>query len=93
MTNIATIAVNSDDLSPAARVRSLEQQAKELALIHCGAFATEIYALHETADEIANCGNAYPVGVREEARKLAEIAKDAALRIKAIMSRGGNPGI
>lgn len=46
-------------------------------------------ALARDADEIAGLGEAVPVGVREEARRLAETLGDAALRMQAIMGRVG----
>ncbi|WP_340647468.1 hypothetical protein [Phenylobacterium sp.] len=69
------------------RVRRLQAEAKGLAREHVAAL---IAALHETealCAEIAEGGEAYPPGIRDIARRLAEEVEAKVATIEAINSR------
>jgi hypothetical protein len=56
----------------AERVRRLQTEARSLARDHVASMVAAMADLERLADEIAKGGEAYPAGVREAARQLAE---------------------
>ncbi|MDR3512874.1 MAG: hypothetical protein P4L73_14655 [Caulobacteraceae bacterium] len=54
------------------RIRRLQREARMLAQEQLAAFARDLGAMAERAAEIADGGDAYPVGARELASRLAE---------------------
>lgn len=54
------------------RIRRLQREARLLAQEQLAAFTRDLDALAERAAEIAEGGDAYPVGARELAARLAE---------------------
>ncbi|MBS0297933.1 MAG: hypothetical protein JSR45_16625 [Proteobacteria bacterium] len=73
--------------TPAQRIRRLQQEAQTLA-------RSEIQALHEAmvtvarlAGEVAEGGDAYPVGAREVARRLVEEVGQRAGTLQAILRK------
>src|SRR5215469_16101141 len=71
----------------AERIERLQAEAKNLAREQVTALETKLAEAAALADEIAHGGEAYPVGVRELARKLAEDAPRTARSFEAILSR------
>ena len=56
----------------AERVRRLQAEAKNLAKDHIRALSAAMVGVEQMAAEIAEGGDAYPVGVRELASRLAD---------------------
>ena len=71
----------------AARVRSLLQEARALALDQVHALETALQDAADLAREIADGGDAYPVGTREMASRLASDLPAKAEAIRAIVKR------
>ncbi|MDI1282561.1 hypothetical protein [Brevundimonas sp.] len=74
-------------LGTAARVRSLLQEARALALDQVQALETALQDAADLAREIADGGDAYPVGTREMASRLASDLPAKAEAIRAIVKR------
>lgn len=69
------------------RVRLLQMQARGLAREHVDALVASLLETQRIADEIAGGGEAYPPGVRDLARRLAEDNTARAMTLRAIVSR------
>lgn len=69
------------------RVRLLQMQARALAREHVDALVASLLETQRIADEIAEGGDAYPPGVRDLARRLAEDSAGRAMTLEAIASR------
>lgn len=73
----------------AERVRRLQREARALALEQVEALETALIQAAGLAREIAEGGDAYPVGAREIASRLAEDLPSKAETIKLIVARSG----
>jgi hypothetical protein len=73
------------------RVRRLQAEAEELAREHIGVFAASLAQTQRVAEEIALGGEAYPPGVREIARRLAEENQANVQTLEAIVARRRTP--
>lgn len=73
--------------STTERVRRLQMEARALAIEQVEALEKILNDAATLADEIAKGGDAYPVGAREIASRLAEDLPAKAETIKAIVSR------
>lgn len=71
----------------AERVKRLQAEARALAVEQVEALEKVLLEAAAMADEIAKGGDAYPVGAREIASRLAEDLPSRAGSIKAIVSR------
>jgi len=71
----------------ADRVKQLQAEARALAIEQVEALEKILGDAAALADEIAKGGDAYPVGAREIASRLAEDLPAKAETIKAIVSR------
>jgi hypothetical protein len=71
----------------AERVQRLQQEARALALEQVEALEALLLEATAMAVDIAKGGEAYPVGAREIAARLAEDLPSKAGSIKAIVSR------
>jgi hypothetical protein len=71
----------------AERIARLQAEAKNLAREQVTALETKLGEAAALADEIAQGGDAYPVGVRELARKLAEETPRTVMNFEAIIAR------
>jgi hypothetical protein len=69
------------------RVRRLQAEAKQLAREHIGVFTASLAQTQHIAEEIALGGEAYPAGVRDIARRLAEESQAKARTLEAILAR------
>jgi hypothetical protein len=69
------------------RVRRLQTEAQQLAREHIGAFAASLVQTQHIAEDIARGGEAYPAGVRDIARQLAEESQAKAQTLQAILAR------
>ena len=69
------------------RVKQLQAEARALAIEQVEALERILGEAAQLADEIARGGDAYPVGAREIASRLAEDLPAKAETIKAIVSR------
>lgn len=69
------------------RVQRLQQEARALALEQVEALEALLLEAASMAQDIARGGDAYPVGAREIAARLAEDLPSRAGSIKAIVSR------
>lgn len=89
----AALSVVADNQSTAAaasvadRIKRLQAQAKSLAREHIKALETALLDVERLAAEIADGGEAYPVGVREVARRLNAECVSSGDTIKALAGR------
>ena len=91
---LSVVADNSaDPARPAApndlseRIRRLQAEAKSLAREHIHALERALLEVERLSAEIADGGEAYPVGVREIARRLAAECEASGNTIKALAGR------
>ena len=73
--------------APSVRIRKLQAEVKVLAREHVQALEAALLKVERLSAEIAQGGEAYPVGVRELARRLADDTGGAAMTIEAIVAR------
>jgi len=88
----AQLAIVPSYAEPAApnraqRIADLQAEARKVAGEHVELFTRLLVTTSAMAREIAGGGDAYPVGVRELAGRLAADLPDRALTVKAISSR------
>ncbi|HYF21804.1 MAG TPA: hypothetical protein VD929_00255 [Caulobacteraceae bacterium] len=69
------------------RVRRLQAEAQSLAKQQIGTLEAKLMELSRLAEEIAQGGDAYPIGARELARRMAEDAAQKALTLEAILQK------
>ncbi len=69
------------------RIRRLQTEARTLAREHIEMLAQALTEVSKLAEEIADGGDAYPVGARELARRLTEESGRNALTLTAIVER------
>ena len=91
---LSVVADNSaDPARPAApndlseRIRRLQAEAKSLAREHIHALERALLEVERLSAEIADGGEAYPVGVREIARRLGADCEASGNTIKALAGR------
>jgi hypothetical protein len=70
-----------------ARIRRLQAEAKSMAREHIHMLEASITEVARLATEIADGGDAYPVGVREMARQMVAECESRSLGLEAIMHR------
>ena len=73
------------------RIRRLQAEAKAMAREHVNQLEAQLAQMAALAAEIADGGDAYPVGAREMARQLVADCETRALALEAIMRRTGAP--
>ncbi|UTC29669.1 hypothetical protein BAJUN_00390 [Bajunvirus bajun] len=86
----ATTSVTPISFKPqttAQRVAALNAQARALAKEDVTAFAAEVAALSKRAAEIAEMGDAVPVGVRERASKMVMSLEGDAGHIISVLNK------
>lgn len=71
----------------ADRVRALQLEAKGLARQHVQELERLLIEVEKMSAEIAEGGDAYPAGVRDIARRLAEDCEAKVQTLEAIVSR------
>lgn len=89
---LAVVANNIPETEPAnepltARIRRLQAEARAMAAEHVKMLETSMIESARLAEEIAEGGDAYPVGVREMARQMVTDAESRLLGLQAIMHR------
>ena len=94
----AALSVVSDNSSPTTeplfeRVRRLQNEAREMAREHVLALENALLAVQRMAHEIAEGGEAYPVGAREMARQLIADCGGRASALDAILVRANSPSV
>ena len=77
----------SERPSAAEKVRRLRAEARNLAHEHVEALAQALAEVAQLSAEIAEGGEAYPVGAREIARRLIDEAGKQSLTLSAILDR------
>ena len=78
-------SVATGDLSE--RIRRLQAEVKDLAREHIRALEAAIIEVERLSSEISDGGDAYPAGVRELARRMAEDCEMKVQTLEAIASR------
>lgn len=73
--------------SVAERVRKLQNEARALALGQVAELQDRMRSLVSLAEEIAEGGDAYPVGARELARRMSEDLAAKVQTLNAIVSK------
>jgi hypothetical protein len=73
--------------SPGERIRRLQNEARALAREHVEMLAMALAEVAKISGEIADGGEAYPVGAREISRRLTEATGQQALTLTAIVDR------
>lgn len=71
----------------AQRVRRLQAEARQAAKDHVRSLGNAMADLQEQAAEIADGGDAYPAGIRDVARRLAEDLDARIHTLTAILAR------
>ena len=71
----------------AQRVRRLQAEARQLAKDHVRSLSAAMSELEHLAAEIADGGEAYAPGIRELARRLAEVLDSRVQTLDAISAR------
>ena len=89
-TAAAAAAPTTKTETVAERVRRLQAEAKELARDHIRSLSEAMLGVEKMAAEIAEGGDAYPVGAREMSRRLQEEAATQAMSLAAINERALN---
>lgn len=69
------------------RIRRLQAEAKSLAREHIFALERALVEVERLSAEIAGGGDAYPVGVRDLARRMAEDCEMKVQTLEAIAAR------
>ena len=92
MTAMLTVVAENDAKSGkpqtvAARVRSLQAEARRLAKDHILEMTMAMGQLSRLSTEIADGGDAYPAGVRDLARRLSEELDLRLQTVEAIAER------
>lgn len=72
------------------RIRRLQAEARDMARRHVALLEASIVESARLAGEIAEGGDAYPVGVREMARQLTAECEARVLSLEAILHRSGD---
>ena len=95
----ATLAVVANNPAPeaevpadeplTARIRRLQAEARAMAGEHVKMLEAAMIESARLAEEIAEGGDAYPVGIREMARQMVTDAESRLLGLQAIMHRTG----
>jgi hypothetical protein len=80
-------ALVKGDANLSDRIRRLQSEAKNLAREHILALETALVEVERLAGEIADGGEAYPVGIREIARRLSEESETRVQAMEAILHR------
>lgn len=83
--NSAEKTKSTTDLSE--RIRRLQAEAKSLAREHVHALERALIEVERLSAEIAEGGEAYPAGVRELARRMAEDCESKVQTLEAIAAR------
>lgn len=88
-TALTPVATNTEALRD--RVQRLQNEARGIAREHVLALEHALVAVTQLAAEIADGGDAYPVGARELARQLVGECAGRASTLDAILSRTARP--
>lgn len=78
---------STDRESPAARIRRLQDEARELAHQQMDLLNAALVEVGRLSKEIAEGGDLYPVGARELARRFAEESAKQAFALSAVIER------
>ena len=87
MPSLAVVNDRSPNPTLSARIRALQDEARGLAREHITALEAALGEVERLAAEISAGGDAYPAGVRDIARRLAEDCELKAATIEAISGR------
>lgn len=93
----ASLAVVANNPAPetraeeslSSRIKRLQAEAKSMAREHVSMLEDALHGVIRTAAEIADGGEAYPVGAREMARQLVTDTEARLLSLECIMTRNG----
>ena len=93
----ASLAVIANNTAPenrgeeplSNRIKRLQAEAKSMAREHVAVLEEAMQSVIRTAMEIAEGGEAYPVGAREMARQLVTDTEARLLSLEVIMTRNG----
>jgi len=83
----ASAAVDGKVETMAQKIRRLQAEARSLAREHVQELQRLLVAVERTAAEVSAGGEAYPAGVRELARQLAEDSEARLQTLSAIVAR------
>jgi len=75
--------------SPSSRAKRLMAEARSAASEHVSALEGALEAVASLAADVSEGGDAYPVGVRELARQLADETTSRLQTLNAILSKAG----
>jgi hypothetical protein len=87
---LSVVASNATPLSTSdlsERIRRLQAEAKSLAREHIYALEQALLQVERLSAEIADGGDAYPAGIRELARRMAEDCEMKVQTLEAISAR------
>jgi hypothetical protein len=75
-------------LSLSQQIRQLQAEARRLAREQVGSLSASLAQVQQLAEDIASGGEAYPAGIRDIARRLAEDSAARTHALEAILARG-----
>ena len=81
--------LSAPEESLTARIRRLQSEAKSMAREHIQMLEVSLTGMAALAGEIADGGDAYPVGAREMARQMVGDCESRLLGLQAILHRTG----
>lgn len=87
MSAVTKLSETVDVKTISSRIKSLQEQAKSLAKEHIRDFVTLIEELEAMATDISDGGDAYPAGIRDIARQMAERAEGDRKNIESLSAR------
>ena len=85
--HLSVVSPASYQESPSARAKRLMSEARAAAVEHVAALEGALEAAATLAADVSEGGDAYPVGVRELARQLAEETYSRLQTLNAIMNK------
>ncbi|MGC1304140.1 MAG: hypothetical protein WA840_17370 [Caulobacteraceae bacterium] len=75
-------------ISLGQQIRQLQAEARRLAREQVGSLSASLAQVQQLAEDIAGGGEAYPAGIRDIARRLAEDSAARTQALEAILARG-----
>ncbi len=84
---VVTGETRYDHESIGERIRRLQAEAHELARQQISALERALESVAQLAEEIAEGGEAYPIGARDLCRRLSEVATWKAQTLEAILQK------
>jgi hypothetical protein len=90
--SVTALKLNSVDVGAAEpiaeKMKRLRAEAQDSARSHAQAFVRALAELESLAEDIANGGEAYPVGIRQAAVRIGPDLAGVRLNVNSLLGRG-----